>query len=155
METKLLKLLFGLSLLFTFTATGVFAQSCSVPPPSFEKTALVGDWSGTYRHEGTTYDLKASITLDGEKLSTQITAPTLKLKKADFTTWVCQSNEVHMRFDLPGGKAVKFIGSPDGNLLSGRFVHPEESNVCGSARDKFTMVRAGEKVAKARLFKFQ
>lgn len=153
MKTKLFKHFFGLSLLMTFAALGAFAQSCPAPPPAFEKSALVGDWSGTYSYDGKTYNLMARISLEGEKLYAQVTASDLKLKKADFTTWVCQSNEAHLRFDLPDGKAVKMIGRPNGDILSGRFVHPEESNVCGASSNKFTMERATTKVAKAHLFK--
>jgi hypothetical protein len=145
-----------LGLLFLTLVFGVqlVAQSCPAPPPAFEKAVLEGTWKGSHTFEGKTYNLSATISLNDEQLKAKLDVPYLDLKQTDFMAWTCQSNELHLRFDLSEGKAVKFVGRPNGNTLTGRFVYNEESNVCGKSTDVFKLEKTNTSVAKARIFKF-
>ncbi len=119
------------------------AQSCPAPPPAFEKSSLVGEWIGSYTYEGKTYDLNVSFQMEGEKLTATSSMPDLDIPSSEFTSWVCQSNELHMRLDLPRNQAVKLIGRPNNGVLSGRFVYNQPKGVCGASKDRFTLTKVG------------
>lgn len=117
------------------------AQSCPAPPPPFDKSSLVGEWSGSYTYEGQTYDLKVNIRLNGEKLAATTALPNLDIPSSEFMSWVCQSNELHMRLDLPENRAAKFIGRLQDGTLTGRFVFNEVPGVCTVSKDTFSLVK--------------
>lgn len=129
-------------LLFVLFGTQqMLAQSCPAPPPAFEKSSLVGEWNGQYTHEGQQYTLNVKIRLEGEKIIATTALPDLNIPTSEFTSWVCQSNELHMRLDLPENRAVKFIGRPVNDSMNGRFVFNETKGVCSIAKDRFTLVK--------------
>ncbi len=118
-----------------------FAQSCPAPPPPIDKSSLVGAWQGNYTLEGKTYDLKLRIQEKDEKLSAMAALPDLNLPSSEFTAWICRSNELHMRLDLPENRAVKLIGKLQNGMLKGRFVYNKISGVCGVSRERFSLSR--------------
>ena len=124
------------------------AQSCPAPPPSFEKSSLQGEWVGQYTHKGNVYGLQVNIQLKGEKLTATLALPDLNIPSSEFTSWVCQSNELHMRLDMPESKAVKFIGRHQNGKLSGRFVFNEVSGVCTVSTESFSIEKSSSSTLK-------
>jgi len=129
--------LFILALVTSFSAQ---AQTCPAPP-DLDKAAIPGQWEGTYTYEGNTYDLIMQVRLVGDQLVTRCTVEGLDLENRTFTTWICASNEVHMRLDLEEGKAVKLVGRPDGDQWTGRFVYNDRPGTCGDNSNAFAMTK--------------
>lgn len=130
---------------FGFTALNA-QKSCPAPPPAFEKSSLVGEWSGAYTYEGQTYDLNMSIRLNGDQLSTTATLSGHDISNGTFTTWVCRSNDLHMRMDLPDNRAVKLIGYPENGALSGRFVYNAVQGTCTPAKESFSVTKTSSTI---------
>lgn len=129
-----------LLVLTLLTSFGLRAQTC--PPPSdLDKADIPGQWEGTYTYDGNTYDLAMQVRLVGDKLKTRATLEGLGLENRSFTTWLCTSNEVHMRLDLEKGVAVKLVGRPDGNRWTGRFVYNDRPGTCGDNSNAFSMTK--------------
>lgn len=122
------------------TSFGLQAQTCS-PPPDLDKADIPGQWKGTYTYNGNTYDLAMEVRQAGDKLETIATLEGHDLENRSFTTWLCASNEVHMRLDLEAGVAVKLVGRPDGKQWTGRFVYNDRPGTCGDNSNAFSMTK--------------
>lgn len=123
------------------------AQSCPAPSP-VDKSSLTGEWIGNYTYEGNTYDLKVRIQLNGEKLAARVALPDLNIPSSEFTSWVCQSNELHMRLDLPENRAAKFVGRLQNGMLTGRFVFNEVAGGCTVSKDSFSLLKTNSNNAR-------
>jgi len=122
------------------TSFGLQAQTCP-PPPDLDKADIPGQWEGSYTYDGNTYDLAMQVRQVGDKLETRANLKGLDLENSSFTTWICASNEVHMRLDLEAGVAVKLVGRPDGNQWTGRFVYNDRPGTCGNTTNTFSMTK--------------
>lgn len=138
-------------LCFTCASQVSFSQSTAnvcAPPPPLNLDNLPGQWSGSYTYQGRSFDLKINFQLQEDKLQASAALPAFEIPEQEFTTWVCKSNEIHMRLDLPNNHAVKFIGVNKNGEISGRFVFNEPPNVCTVAKEKFTLKKTSALASK-------
>ena len=98
------------------------AQSCSAPTP-VEASSLLGTWGGYFSFDGELHPFQIDIRQGEEGLIATSSLNKINIQESAFTTWICKSNEVHMRLDLPDQRVVKMIGSPKGQQFSGRLVY--------------------------------
>ena len=102
--------------------TSLRAQSCPAPPP-VNTTNLLGAWEGHYAFDGELYPLRVTIRKHEDGLVADGQLEQLNIPGSQFTTWLCASNELHLRLDLPDQRVVKMIGTPSDEAFSGRLVY--------------------------------
>ena len=120
-----------------FFAIGLQAQSCPAPTPMDQKT-LIGEWKGQYTYNGEIHPITIKISEKAGTLHASTSLSSLKVKTNNFETWLCESNELHMRLDMPDNRIVKLIGSPSDGKISGRLVYHPDTNDTGE-REVFTV----------------
>jgi|GEM_PF-1642884 len=128
-----------ITILYFLAATPMMAQSCSAPPP-VNKAALIGDWEGSFTYNNEIIPLQIQL-VDGKKKKqmkaiTSISA--LNIPETQMDAWLCKSNELHMRVDLPDSRVLKLIGTPDKGKIVGRMVYYGTNGEI-AAREVFTM----------------
>lgn len=133
-------------LAFSFLLSSVVttnAQSCPAPPPPKDPQSMIGSWEGHYTFSGKINHFKIDVRSEGQKLVASSNLPQMGIRGVELTTWLCKSNELHMRVDMPDGRVLKLIGSPDDNKMSGRLVY---SSPAGTDREVFTVQKKDTKL---------
>lgn len=98
------------------------SQACSVPPP-VNQASVIGHWEGHFTYAGKLQPFQIDIRQEGDKLIAEGRLDVFRIKTSKFTTWMCRSNEIHMRLDLADQRVIKLIGTPSKGQLNGRVVY--------------------------------
>lgn len=117
------------------------AQSCPATPP-VNTDNLVGEWEGHYALDGQLYPLQLTIHRQEDGLVAESRLQQLNIPNSRFTTWLCKSNELHLRLDLPDKRVVKMIGTPSDQNYSGRLIYYPDPN-SPEKREVFALKKSG------------
>ncbi len=133
---------FQLSLvaIFYFMANiPLYAQSCSAPA-AVNKADLMGQWKGSFTYDNEILPLKVQLRNGGEQMEAKTAIAALNIPNSTMDAWLCKSNELHMRVDLPDQRVLKLIGTPDDGKIVGRLVYYGQDGEV-AAREVFTMAQ--------------
>ena len=130
------------TLMLMANSTLSFAQNkfCPAPPPLGDINDFVGDWAGSYTHDGKIHDLAVNLKVEKEELIATTMLPEFKILLTEFKTRICSSNEIHFSYTLPNEQLVEFFGRPENNTFSGKF-RIKEGNVCANVTDHFLLTK--------------
>ena len=133
-----MKTIYALIVCVLVLGVSVRAQVCP-PAQPIDEQAAVGIWTGHYTENGAIRNLKIEFKVLGGQLVSYIDMPDRGLRNSRFETSICSSMELHMKKLNVDNIALQFIGKPEGNRMSGRFMIGEN---CSTARaDTFSLVK--------------
>ncbi len=118
-------------LLTSFIAASASAQFCTPPTPLTQKN-VVGMWRGNYTLNGEIQPLQIQFREIDRQITAYLDLPDQGLQNARFDTKVCASQEIHMSKSNVGQVSLEFVGSPKGNVMSGRLSIKKGSADMGS-----------------------
>lgn len=113
------------------------AQSCSAPA-AVNKADLMGQWKGSFTYDNEILPLKVQLRNGAEQMEARTAIAALDVPNSTLDAWLCKSNELHMRVDLPDQRVLKLIGTPDDGKMVGRLVYYGRDGAV-AAREVFTM----------------